>query len=53
LSSSSSATVPETTGVAIDVPPARMYWPSTTQVGHIVVKALPGARLETMPAPGA
>ena len=35
------------------MPPARMYWPATTQVGHIVVKALADARLETIRAPGA
>src|SRR3954464_14988377 len=53
LSSSSSATVPETTGAAIEVPPARMYWPSTIQVGHMAVKALAGARFETIAEPGA
>ena len=50
---SSSAAAPETIGAAIEVPPARMYWPLTTQVGHSDANALPGARLETMRAPGA
>src|SRR5215210_7140044 len=48
--SSSSAATLETIGAAIEVPPARMYWPETTQVGHSAVKALAGARLETMRA---
>src|SRR4051794_28324970 len=49
---SSSATAPETTGAAIDVPPARMYAPPTMHVGHRVLKALPAASVETMCAPG-
>jgi hypothetical protein len=53
-SSSSVATTPATTGADIDVPPARMYWPSPdTQSGHIDAKSLSGARLETIRAPGA
>src|SRR3954454_20827329 len=47
------AAAPATMGAAIDVPPARMYWPSTTQVGHRAVNALVGARFETMREPGA
>jgi hypothetical protein len=50
---SMSATAPATMGAAIDVPPARMYWPSTMQLGHIDANALFGARFETMWAPGA
>ena len=50
---SRSATAPETIGAAIEVPPARMYCPPTTQLGHIDANALPGARVETMCAPGA
>src|SRR2546430_15407681 len=50
---SRSATAPETTGAAIDVPPARMYCPLTMQVGHINANALLGASSETMCAPGA
>src|SRR3954447_24639909 len=48
-----SATAPLTTGAAIDVPPALKYWPAITQAGHSVANALPGARTETMCAPGA
>ena len=51
--SSIRAATPETTGAAIEVPPARMYWPSTTHVGQRLVKALSGASVETMWAPGA
>src|SRR5918997_3456431 len=40
-------------GADIEVPPARMYWPSTTQVTQRLVKRLVGARLETILAPGA
>src|SRR5690348_6547189 len=47
------AAAPATIGAAIEVPPARMYWPSTTQVGQRAVKALVGARLETIREPGA
>src|SRR3954447_16753121 len=47
------AAAPATIGAAIEVPPARMYWPSTTQFGHIELKSLFGARFETMPEPGA
>jgi hypothetical protein len=32
---SSSATVPVIIGAAIEVPPARIIWPSTTHEGHI------------------
>ena len=45
--------MPEIIGAAIEVPPARIIWPSTTQVGHIEAKALFGASVETMPEPGA
>src|SRR4029079_6033749 len=48
---SSSAAAPETIGAAIDVPPARIIWPETMQVGHSVANALAGARVETMRAP--
>src|SRR5215217_2117796 len=52
--SSATATAPATIGAAIEVPPARMYWPlPKRQVGHSVVKTLLGARLETMREPGA
>src|SRR5215210_2826332 len=47
------AAAPATIGADIDVPPARMYWPSTTHVGHIAVNSLAGARFETMREPGA
>src|SRR3954469_26030897 len=47
------AAAPAARGADIEVPPARMYWPSTTHSGHIAVNALPGARFETMWAPGA
>src|SRR3954454_15242964 len=47
------AAAPATLGAGIEVPPARMYWPSTTQLGHIAVNALVGARFETMREPGA
>src|SRR3954447_17118002 len=47
------AAAPATIGAAIEVPPARMYCPSTMQVGHSAVNALVGARLETMREPGA
>ena len=50
---SRSATAPETTGADIDVPPARMYCPPTTQLGHRDANWLFGARFETMCAPGA
>ena len=41
--SSTTAATPETTGAAIEVPPAGMYWPAATQVGHRPEKALAGA----------
>src|SRR5215210_4488776 len=47
------ATVPATTGAAIEVPPARRYCPPTMQLGHSVLYALLGARVETIRAPGA
>jgi hypothetical protein len=50
---SSRAAAPETIGAAIEVPPARIIWPSTMQVGQSVANALPGASVETMRAPGA
>src|SRR3954451_13275849 len=50
---SSWATTPETTGVDIEVPPAWKYAPSRMQAGQSLVKALPGARVEMMWAPGA
>src|SRR5215208_5668545 len=40
---SRSATTPEVTAAAIDVPPRRMYWPLTTHDGHCCAKSLPGA----------
>ena len=48
---SSSATVPEIIGAAIEVPPARIIWPSTMQLGHIAANRLFGASVETMPEP--
>src|SRR5215217_8663929 len=50
---SSRAAAPATIGAAIDVPPARIIWPCTMQVGHSVANALFGASVETMWAPGA
>ena len=50
---SSRAAAPETIGAAIEVPPARIIWPLTTQVGHSVANTLPGASVDTMRAPGA
>ena len=49
----SSATAPETTGAAIDVPPALKYWPPIEQFGHSAMNALLGASTDTMCAPGA
>src|SRR3954470_17315214 len=45
---SMSATAPATIGAAIDVPPARMYCPSTMQLGHSDANSLLGERFETM-----
>jgi hypothetical protein len=53
LRSRTSAATPETTGADIEVPPARMYSPDTTQSGQSDANALPGAMFETMCAPGA
>src|SRR4051794_34836316 len=44
---------PETTPAAIDVPPTRKYFPSTTQVGQRVAYSEPGASVDTRRAPGA
>ncbi len=49
-----SAAAPATTGAAIEVPPARMYSPPpVTHSSHSLVYSEPGARLETILAPGA
>src|SRR3954452_2186167 len=50
---SSSAAAPATMGAAIDVPPARIIWYCTMQVGQSVENALDGASVDTMCAPGA
>ena len=50
---STSATTPEVTAAAIEVPPSRMYSPLTTHDGHSRVKSLPGESELTSRAPGA
>src|ERR687897_589650 len=52
-SSRSRAAAPDTTAVAMDVPPARKYLPSTTQPGQRCWKSLPWASVDTRPTPGA